>query len=43
LASQGYLKRLAAGAMGLKPWYTRFESSVSTSLHPHDDVGSVAS
>ena len=32
LASQGYLKRLAAGAMGLKPWYTRFESSVSTSL-----------
>jgi hypothetical protein len=32
LASQGYLKRLAAGTMGLKPWYTRFESTVSTTL-----------
>jgi hypothetical protein len=32
LANQGFLKRLAAGAMGLKPWYTRFESSVTTQL-----------
>jgi len=32
LANQGFLKRLGAGAMGLKPWYTRFESSVTTKL-----------
>jgi len=32
LANQGFLKRVAAGAMGLKPWYTRFESSVTTRL-----------
>ncbi len=32
LGRMGYLKRLAGRALGLKPWYTRFESSVSTSL-----------
>ncbi len=32
LGRLGYLKRLAGRALGLKPWYTRFESSVSTSL-----------
>ncbi|MDB5874805.1 MAG: hypothetical protein JWQ07_4247 [Ramlibacter sp.] len=32
LANQGFLKRAAARAMGLKPWYTRFESPVTTQL-----------
>ena len=32
LANQGFVKRVAARAIGLKPWYTRFESSVTTRL-----------
>lgn len=32
LSGLWYPKRLVARALGLEPWYTRFESSVSTSL-----------
>jgi len=40
LARFGHLKRLTARAMGLKPWYTRFESSMTTRLVTAASAGS---